>query len=318
MAGVTIIGEGAAASAAGAVFESAGFAVHRTGELDAGVDEPIVLGEAPSAIAVAREAIAGGRHVLLASPQSLPVERLAPMLEGRRPAQAVFIWSDRRHHPGYKFVQTSTEADIAWKPRFIRLESRSIEPATNGLLRWRCLESLALVEGLATSAAVSVTAQAVANPRGGAPDLLRVTLVYGDLEAHIEVGFGEAVERREGLFAGDGRKAFVDELDENVPLRVIHGDGPARHQSCCVTCQAATLDEPARRQCLGFIEATRDAGLADQEAALWQRALAALRGVEASLAGGAAAVGLLAPAEAPLVRLVEAPSSVIGQTPVSA
>jgi hypothetical protein len=317
MAGVTIIGEGAPAAAAVAALESAGFAVHRAAELDAGGDEPVVLGEAPNAFVVAREAIASGRHLLLASPQSLPVERLSPILEGRQPAQAAFIWSDRRHHPGYKFVQTSIEADIAWRPRFVRIESRATEPASNGLLRWRCLESLALIEALTTSVAVSVTAQAVANPRGGAPDLLRATVVYGDLEAHIEVGSGEAVERRESLFAGDGRKAFVDELDENVPLRVIHGDGPARHQSRCVSCSVATLDELARRQCLGFIEATRNASLADQEAALWQRALAALRAVEASLASGAA-VNLLTPADGPRVRLLEAPSSAVDQAPVPA
>ena len=116
---------------------------------------------------------------------------------------------------------------------------------------------------------VAVAASAVTNPRGGAPDLLRSSVTYSDSEAHLEVGFCEAVERRESLIAGADRKAFVNELDESIPLRLIRWGRACAASTALHRRPTATPDELARRQCLAFLEATRDHALAMKEGLLW-------------------------------------------------
>ena len=68
MADVSIVGGGAAACSAGDLLERAGFSVNRSIDLEGSGHEPIILGEAPNAFSLAREAVATGRHLLAREP----------------------------------------------------------------------------------------------------------------------------------------------------------------------------------------------------------------------------------------------------------
>jgi hypothetical protein len=319
MADVTVIGGGTAVYAAGAVLGRAGFDVRRSASLEDSGYEPVILGDVPTAFSLANEVIAAGRHLLIASPQTLPVNRFDLLFAGRRRAQAVYIWSERRHHPGYKFVHGSIEADVTWTPRFIRVESLSTAAATTGLLRWLSLESLALIESLSGASPVTVSAHAAADPRRGAIDFLRIAVTYDKLAASVQVGLGEAVERRESLIAAGSRKAFVNELDQSIPLRLIDGGvSPGANQTRWITCPTASPDELARQQCLAFLEATHDVSLAREEALLWQQALSVLAGVERSLLNGGSSAGVRFADPEPRFRLLTNPSFTMGQAPIPA
>jgi predicted dehydrogenase len=288
---VTIIGSGTNAAACAGALSSAGFRLHHTLEVDSSDRSPIILGEAPSAFALARQAVEMGRHVLIASPSSLSPERLSLLLDNRKRAQALFVWSERRYHPAYRFIGALVEADTIWQPRFLRLETLTVEPPASAQSRWLTLESLTLAISLAGCPAESIRSHAITNPTRHAPDLLSLLVSFPDIEASIHIGLGEPVERRETLLATADRKAYIDELNQSTPIRVIEDErGIARGSGArWLSCQAPTSDELARQQCLAFLDATLKSQLARDEAELWLRSLAALDASERSLAQGTAA-----------------------------
>jgi predicted dehydrogenase len=304
MADLTIIGAGSAARACGEVLERAGFRLRRTFEIEGGDSTPLILGELNGAPAVARQAVEGGRHVMIASPMALTPERLSSLFETRRKDRALFVWSERRYHPAYRFVGSLVETDATWRPRYIRLLILGTEPTASALMRWRALESIALLTGLAADAPLSVSATAVVNTLRNAPDLVSLVLSFKDMEAFIQISLGEAVERREMLFAASERKAFVDELNQSTPLRLVEDEPTERQSSRWVSFPAPTQEELARQQCLAFLESIQKTSLIQDEADVWLRALSALNAVDRSYHANGAAVPVTIREAEPRFRVI--------------
>jgi hypothetical protein len=305
---VAIFGAGPAAISCYDVLSSKGLRVSRTLDLDPDDSRPLIVGEAPGAYQAARQAAETGRHVLIASQQPLTSERLTPLLENRRQSQAIFVWSERRYHPGYRLIGGLTETDATWRPRFLRSETLSSEPSNPGVFRLRALEAIGLVVGIAADEPECVAAHASADTKRNSFDLLNLEVTFPDLQAFIQVGLGEAVERRETLLASDSRKAYVDELDLTAPVRLVDNDSAieAERSERWLSCHSPSSDELVRKQCFAFLDATIKPWLAEEEATLWTRALDVLAAMERSLDANGASVTVEEPEEVPghYLRLV--------------
>jgi predicted dehydrogenase len=288
VADVTLIGTGNAVELSDDVLTVAGFDVHHAHELEHD-DSALVLGEAPGAFAMAREALRAGRDVLIAHPASLAPERLALLFAERRRGQSLFLWNERRFHPAYRFLAGLAEADATWQPRYLRHETLSQEPTAGHLIRWRALEAIALILSVTRDVPVTVTAGLAENPLRNAPDLLSFSMSFNELLATLQVGLGEAVERRETLLAAANRKAYVDELSDAVPIGLVE-DEVRTHSSeeRWLRLPGLSSSEHARQQCLSFVNAIVNAEYADQEAGLWSLALAVLGAMDRSLIAGTA------------------------------
>jgi hypothetical protein len=284
MVDVTIIGGGPRARDCGEVLSRSGFSLAHSFEVDTGSRSPIILGEVQGAFQLAREAMETGRHLLIAGTQVLTPERLTLLLERRRQAQALFVWSDRRHHPGYRFMAGLMESDNTWRPRYLRQEILSTDQPSSALFRWRTLEGVAVLTGITGSEPRSVNANAFLNTKRNAPDLASLSIAYKDVDAHLLVGLGEAVERRETLMASATRKAYVDELNSSMPIRIIDDEPVNTHSARWLSCSAPSAEELARQQCLAFLDATIHAARTVDEADIWNSSLAALASMEQSLA----------------------------------
>ena len=284
MVDVTIIGGGARARDCGEVLFRSGFSLAHSFEVDTGSASPIVLGEMQGGYQLAREAVTAGRHLLIADPLILTPERLTLLLEHRQPGQALFVWSDRRCHAGYRFMAGLRESDNTWRPRYIRQEVLSTEHPTSALFRWRILEALALFNGIAQQEPKSVSATSIVNRKRNAPDLASLAIQYGDIEAELMVGLGEAIERRETLLASDTRKVYVDELNASMPIRIIDDEPVSANSARWLSSMAPSSEELARQQCIGFLDATVQNHLSADEAVLWNRSLAMLASMEQSFA----------------------------------
>ena len=289
MVDVTIIGGGPRARDCGEVLSRSGFSLAHSFEVDSTSRSPIILGEVQGAFQLAREALETGRHVLIAATQVLTPERLSLLLEHRRQAQCLYVWSDRRYHPGYRFVAGLMESDNTWRPRYLRQEVLSTEHPSSALFRWRTLESLALLNSITASEPKSVNATAVYNAKRNAPDLASLAVSYRDIEAELTVGLGEAIERREMLMASATRKAYVDELNQSMPIRIIDDEPVNANSARWLSCTAPSDEELARQQCIAFLDATLHAQRTVEEAGIWQASLAALASMEQSLSSHAPA-----------------------------
>jgi hypothetical protein len=283
MVDVTIIGGGSRARDCGEVLSRSGFSLAHSFEVDTGNRSPIILGEVHGAFQLAREAMETGRHLLIAGTQVLTPERLTLLLERRRQAQALFVWSDRRQHPGYRFVAGLMESDSTWRPRYLRQEVLSTEPPTSVLFRWQTLESIALLSSITGSDPKTVSADAVVNSKRNAPDLASLAIGYKDVEAQLILGLGEAVERRETLMASETRKAYVDELNSSMPIRIIDDEPVNMNSARWLSCTAPSSEELARQQCIAFLDSTLHANRTVEEASVWRSSLAALASMEQSL-----------------------------------
>lgn len=305
MIDVTIIGSGRLAAACARVLDRAGFNLRRGFEIENDDRSPVILGEINGAYNLARQVVESGRHLLIANPAALTPERLSLLLENRKRSQALFVWSERRQHPGYHLIAGLIESDSTWRPRFLRQETLTAEPTTSGLARWYALEALGLVMSIAGEDASRVEAQNATNVSRNAPDLLSFVVSFPHLKAYVQVGLGEPLERRETLLAAADRKAFIDELNPNTPLRLIEDErshargGSARWLSC----PSPSPDELARQQCLSFLDATLAPQLAVDEARLWLRALATLSAAEQSISSGAS-INISVPDALPRFRLI--------------
>ncbi len=285
---ITIIGAGAVARACSDLLSAAGFGLRRTFEFDNDDRSPIILGEIPAALNIARQAVEAGRHLMVANPSLFSAERLALLYETRRKAQALYLWSGRRYHPSYRFVGGLIESDPIWQPRYIRQETLLADPPAVGLANWTLVEATALVIGLTGSVPRGASASAAANPLRNANELMSVTVNFPYTLAFVQVGLGEAVERRETLIAATGRKAFVDELNPSVPVRLITDDlrNEAANSTRWLSTAAPTTEEMARQQCLAFLDSTLHPVQTQDEAALWTQAFAVVDAARLSLAKG--------------------------------
>lgn len=285
---ITIIGAGTVARACSDLLSAAGFGLRRTFEFDNDDRSPIILGEIPAALNIARQAVEAGRHLMVANPSLFSPERLALLYETRRKAQALYLWSGRRYHPSYRFVGGLIESDPIWQPRYIRQETLLADPPGVGLANWTLVEATALVIGLTGSVPRGASASAAANPLRNANELMSVTVNFPYTLAFVQVGLGEAVERRETLIAATGRKAFVDELNPSVPVRLITDDlrNEAANSTRWLSTAAPTTEEMARQQCLAFLDSTLHPVQTQDEAALWTQAFAVVDAARLSLAKG--------------------------------
>ena len=212
MVDVTIIGGGAQARDCGEVLSRAGFSLAHSFEVETGNRSPIILGEVQNAFQLAREAVDSGRHILVAGSQVLTPERLDLLLEHRRQSQAVFVWSERRFHPGYRFIAGLTESDNTRRPRYMRHETLSTDASSSAQFRWRAMEAMSLLNGIALAEPRRVHANAILNPKRNAADFVSLSIAYKDLETQLTVGLGEPLDRRETLVASATRKAYVVRL----------------------------------------------------------------------------------------------------------
>jgi len=285
MPDVTIIGGGEAARSADRLLTEAGFSIHHAFQVDPHERNPAILGESGGAFALARQLIDAGRPLLIAAPQSVTAGQLSALLGSRRARQPLFVWSERRYHAGYRLVRGLAEADAStWWPRLIRHTYLSMEAPSAALSRWCALESTALVLQLSRAAALTVSAVASENESRNATDFLALHLQMENSAAYIQTGLGEPFDRRETVIAATGRKAWIDEVSESVPVRFLSDeDGSASTTARQVFCPAPATGELARQQCLAFLEASHRPALAEEEADLWSRSLAVLRAAEASL-----------------------------------
>jgi predicted dehydrogenase len=304
MPDVTLIGGGQKAMICAEVLNEAGFSVRRTFELDDYDRSPIILGDVLGAFPLARQALDSGRHLLIANPNALTPERLALLLENRRSAQALFVWSERRHHPAYRFVNSLIEADTEWRPRYIRQDTLSDQQTNLALARWLTLEALSLLISLAGDAPQKVAGTSVLNPQRHAPDLISMKLSFEELQAYLHIALGEAIERRETLLATATRKAYIDEVNPSTPIRLVEEERSGGSPSRWLSCPAPSEMELARQQCIAFFEATNDAGQVQAEALLWSRAIASLDALELSIAAAGSPIEVAERIEAPRFRLV--------------
>ena len=306
MADVTLIGGGEAVRSAGDILARAGFSLHHTFELEQRDHSPVILGEIPGAFSAARQVIQTGRHLMIAAPQLLPIERLPLLLENRKRAQCLFVWSDRRFHPGYRFVRGLIEADATWRPRFIRQEVLTTQAASSTLLRWRILECAALLLSLTKDPPRSLSASSAPSSFRSSTDYLQVAIKGSQVDAFLGLGLGDVMERREVVIGAGDRKAFIDELNRQVPVRLIDeepgqlGSGPARW----VSCPPPSQGELARRLCLAFLEATVDTSLAQDEATLWAQSVSVQQAIEHSLQEGGATIEVQEASGQPRFRLL--------------
>ena len=304
---VTIMGGGAAANSCYDMLSRNGLGVTRTFELDPDDHSPLILGETHGAFQTARQALEAGRDVLVASPKVLTPERLSLLLENRKHRQAVFAWSERRYHPGYRLLGGLTEADATWRPRFLRSETLSSEASTAGAFRLRVLETVSLVAGIAGDEPLEVAAHASANEKRNSFDLINLEVRFAEVEAFIQVGLGEALERRETLLAAASRRAYVDELDQTAPVRIVSDDPISESRVRWLACPAPSSEELARQQCIAFLNACLNPKLAQAEALLWRRSLDVLAAMERSLDACGACVPVVEPQRsgvAPALRLL--------------
>jgi hypothetical protein len=281
---VNFIGDGSALHASGEVLGRAGFEIRRSAELEKGDRSPIILGETPAAFTIARDAIAAGRHLLIANPATLPADRLSRLFTERKPNQSLFVWDERRYHPAYRFVANLIESDSAWRPRYIRQETLGMEAATGQQAYWQTLEGIALLLVMTGDVPITVAATSIPNPVRNAPDLLSLTIGFHDLYGFLRIGLGEAMERRETIVASSSRKACIDELNERVPLRLVE-DEPKKGaaEDRWLSFQMPNVLELVRQQCIAFLDASLDSGLAQAEARLWTRALASMEAMDESI-----------------------------------
>jgi hypothetical protein len=303
---VTIIGGGSAARTCSDLLSAAGFGLRRTFEFDDDDRSPIILGEIPAALNIARQAVESGRHLLIANPAQFSPERLGLMYEGRRRAQALFLWSTRRFHPSYRFVTSLIESDSTWQPRHLRHETLLLEAPAVGLANWALAETSALVVGLAGDVPVSVAANGVENPMRNANELMNLTIEFPDLRAFMQVGLGEAMDRRETLIAGQKRKIYIDELNASVPVRLISEEGATDAPAArWLSTNAPTPEEMARQQVLAFLDSTLHPEQTQDEATLWTQAFAVIVAARQSLLSDGAAVDVeQRESEAPRFRVV--------------
>jgi hypothetical protein len=317
-ADATIIGNGESARASAEVLTRAGFNIRHAFDLDPHDRSPVILGEVHGALGVARQAVEEGRHLLICNPQSLTGDKLTQMLEERRSAQALFLWSERCYHPAYRFVGGLIETDATWRPKYLRLETLSAEPTTSTLARWRTLESLRLLMNVADDAPLTVSGSQAENSTRVGPDLITMLVGFKDIEAFVQVGMGEAIERREMLLAAPNRRAFVDELNASAPVRLVDYDASARPGARWLACGTSTPDEMARQQCLAFFEAVNRPSRAQDEAEAWRRSLATLAGLDRSLEANGAAVRITMREETPRFRLITNAGLRLATPPASA
>jgi hypothetical protein len=305
---VTIIGGGAAANSCYDVLSRHGLSVTRAFELEEGDTSPLILGDSHAAYPTARQAVEAGRHLLILSPQVLSPERLSLLLENRKRSQAIFVWSERRYHPGYRLLSGLTEADATWRPRFLRSETLSTQTPNATLSRLLTLESVGLIVGIAGDEPLDVAAHASANTKRNSFDLLNLEVTFPDIQAFIQLGLGEAVERRETLLAATSRKAYIDEIDQAAPVRIVDDDPTfnSRPSVRWLACPNPSSDELARQQCIAFLNASLKPGLAQEEATLWRRSLDVMAAMERSLdlSGASVLVNEPDPASRPALRLI--------------
>jgi hypothetical protein len=124
-----------------------------------------------------------------------------------------------------------------------------------------------------------------------ANELMNLSIEFPSFRAFLQLGLGEAMERRETLIAGATRRLFVDELDTSVPVRLISDDESTEAPtSRWLSTRAPAAEELARQQVVSFLDSTLHPEHTQDEATLWTRAFAIIVAARQSLLNGGGAV----------------------------
>jgi hypothetical protein len=289
MPDVTVLGGGAIARACGDVLTQAGLHIHRTFELESNDRGPLIVGEVPGSLRLARQAVGQGRHVLVAFSGGSRRRCLEPLLSARVQGQALCFWSERRYLSPYLELARLQSEDARWRPQYLRQQTLTTAPPGSDEGEACLSEGLALLITLAGSeAADCLWAERVRRSLQHGPDAVSVGLAFRGVTAHLEVGTGELFERRETLLVSAAGKAFVDELALARPLRLADleagpmlGDIPPLRG---LRCGAGRRDDTVLTQCRAFLDLTTAACAAEREARLWSHVLTCLQAM-----GGCAA-----------------------------
>jgi hypothetical protein len=284
MAELTTIGGGAHLEESRRILAAAAVAVGSDLDRD---NSPVLLGEAAICYAIARQVIDAGRDLLICNPQLLTPTEVQGLLQSRRPRQVVSVWNPRRQHPANRMIAGLVRTcDPAWEPRLVRATSLGIERPAAALLAWRSLDAITLVSEMIGATPRSVAALEAPGGERGTEDCIALSVGFDHTAAFLQVGLGEAADRHETMLAGPTRKAYVDELDQKVPLRIL--DTAAAGAARYVACTAPQPQDLTRMQVLAFLECVQQRELADAEASLLMASLAVWRVAQASLAQGGA------------------------------
>jgi hypothetical protein len=258
-------------------------------EVSADHNCPAVVGEIPHLYSQALQLVEAGKDLLLTHPQSLSAAQQASLLAARKPRQALFFWHERRFHPAYRLVSGLIRSDDGgWSPRALRHSTMSAERPSATNLRWLTCEVLALLAELAASQPKRASAHAIYSPWRGASDFLSATIEFEDSTAVLEVGLGEGKSTRETVVAAYDRKAYIDELDAAVPLRLSDDAAAAGAGMRTIACQPLGTEELARQQCVAFLEAQTNGAKCEAEADRWRSVLSCWQTIQESLEAGGA------------------------------
>jgi hypothetical protein len=167
------------------------------------------------------------------------------------------------------------------------------------------MEAVSLVTSLARNEPLHLSASSVENSKRNAPDFISMSLTFPDLEAFVHVGVGEAIERRETLLAASNRKAYVDELNQSMPVRIVQDESqPQTGSARWLSCPSPTAEELIRQQCLAFLDATMKTSQAQDEARLWLHTIGCMDAMEQSLRADGAPFKVAMGRESPRFRLI--------------
>src|SRR5690606_1945745 len=100
---------------------------------------------------------------------------------------------------------------------------------------------------------VSLSADSISAPMRNAPEFVAVEVRMKRINAFLHLSMNEAVERRDMTLAAANRKAYVDELNQTVPVRLVE-ERNATANARWVSCPQPSAEELARQQCLAFLE----------------------------------------------------------------
>ena len=117
------------------------------------------------------------------------------------------------------------------------------------------MEKASLVAGIAGDDPLEVAAHASANEKRNSFDLINLEVRFAEPQVFIQVGLGEALERRGTLLAAASRRAYVDELDQTAPVRIVDDDSISESRVRWLACPAPSSEEQARQQCVTFLNA---------------------------------------------------------------
>ena len=207
-------------------------------QLQASLDEPGVAAAvvAPSAhdpFSHAREALLAGIPVLFAAPFHLSPWQASVLEELSRHKGLILRFVEPfQYQTGYSFLQRLLEGrEPFWRPLYVRSLS-SMSPQAPGRIDELATEELALYDSLLEAKPLRVTAVAVHRDETAQVCAASFTVEYeGGPPLHCMVSLAEASGAHQFVAVAPERTVVLDQMDDQVPLRITGVDRPAQDVS---------------------------------------------------------------------------------------